>query len=94
VTDWGIGLGFWEKVGNIANVGKVNAVFRDSGDYGNPEVKVSQDWWIWKLNEEQKRVGKLEGENQKAEIGSVIPPDSIVHRMRTGKYDFVYPAYK
>ena len=85
VTKWGIKLGYWEKVGNIADVGETNHIlFRDSGDYGNPQIKVSQDWWVWKINEEQQRIGKLTGENQKAEIGLVINPESIVHRMRTG----------
>lgn len=95
VTKWGIKLGYWEKVGNIADVGKIDHIlFRDSGDYGNPQIKVSQDWWVWKVNEEQKRVGKLTGENQKAEIGLVINPESIVYRMRTGEYDFkAYPNY-
>ena len=95
VTKWGIKLGYWEKVGNIADVGKTDHIlFRDSGDYGNPQIKVSQDWWVWKINEDQKRVGKLIGENQKAEIGLVINPESIVYRMRTGEYDFkAYPSY-
>lgn len=95
VTKWGIKLGYWEKVGNIADIGKTEHIlFRDTGDYGNPQINVSQDWWIWKINEEQKRVGKLEGENRKAEIGLVINPESIVHRMRTGEYDFkAYPEY-
>jgi hypothetical protein len=92
VTKLGIKMGYWECVGNITDVGKFNVLFRSSGD--NPQTKVSQNWWVWKINEEQKQVGKLEGENQKAEIGSVIPPDSIVHRMQTGKYDFIYPAYE
>ena len=86
-------MGCWEKVGNIADVGNFDEVlFRSSVD--NPQMKVSQNWWIWKINEEQKLIGKLEGENKKSEIGSVIPPDSIVHRMQTGKYDFVYPEYE
>jgi hypothetical protein len=95
VTKWGIKLGYWEKVGNVADVGKIDHIlFRSSEDRGNPEVKISYNWWVWKINQEQKRVGKLTGENQKAEIGSVIPPDSIVHRMRTGEYDFKgYPGY-
>jgi len=37
--------------------------------------------------------GKLEGKNQKSEIGSVIPAHQVRHRMRTGKYNFVYPGY-
>lgn len=93
VTKWGVKLGYWHKVGNIDNVGELNVLFRSIGDEGNQQMKISQNWWIWKINENQRRVGKLEGENQKAEIGSVIPPDSIVHRMQTGEYDFVYPGY-
>lgn len=93
VTKLGLKMKYWESVGNNNNVGTFdNVLFRCSGD--NPQIKVSDNWWIWKINEEQKPVGKLEGENRKAEIGSVIPPDSIVHRMQTGKYDFVYPGYE
>lgn len=95
VTKWGIKLGYWEKVGNVAEVGETNHIlFRSSGDYGNPQIKISENWWIWKINEEQRRVGKLEGENQKAEIGLVINPESIVYRMRTGEHAFkAYPSY-
>lgn len=93
VTKLGLKMGYWESVGNISNVGNFdNVLFRSSGD--NPQTRVSQNWWVWKINEEQKPVGKLIGENRKAEIGSVIPPDSIVHRMQTGKYDFVYPEFE
>ena len=94
VTKWGIEFGIWEKVGNVPPIGKIEVLFKSSGDYGNPEIKISQDWWVWKVNEEQRRVGKLEGENKKAEIGSVIQPSRIAHRMKTGKYDFVYPAFE
>jgi hypothetical protein len=93
VTKLGVKMGYWEKVGNIANVGNFKEVlFRSSGD--NPQTKISQNWWVWKINEEQKLVGKLESENKKSEIGSVIPPDSIVHRIQTGEYDFVYPEFE
>jgi hypothetical protein len=88
-------LGYWEKIGNCPDIGEINHIlFRDTNDYGNPQIQISQDWWIWKINEEQQRVGKLLGENQKAEIGLVINPESIVHRIRTGKYDFpFYPSF-
>ncbi len=93
VTKLGLKMNYWESVGNISNVGDFDHVlFRSSGD--NPQMKVSHNWWVWKINEEQKPVGKLNGVNLKAEIGSVIPPDSIVHRMQTGEYDFVYPDYE
>ena len=95
VTKLGIKMGYWEKIANVSNVGEINHIlFRDTADYGNPQIKISQDWWVWKINEEQRRVGTLVGENQKAEIGLVINPESIVYRMRTGEYDFkAYPSY-
>jgi hypothetical protein len=93
VTKLGLKMNYWESVGNISNVGNFdNVLFRSSAD--NPQMKLSHNWWVWKINEEQKPVGKLKGENRKAEIGSVIPPDSIVHRMKTGEYDFAYPDYE
>ena len=89
----GLKMKFWEKVGNVGDVEDFQElIFRCSGD--NPQTKVSQNWWVWKINEEQKPVGKLVGENKKSEIGSVIPPDSIVYRMKMGKYDFVYPEFE
>ncbi|MGV8094875.1 MAG: hypothetical protein AB2L24_23735 [Mangrovibacterium sp.] len=100
VTKWGIKLGYWEKVGNIADVGNTtNILFRDTNDYGSKvgqePIKVSSNWYVWKINDNEfTRVGKLEGENRNAEIGIVINPVSIVHRMRTGKYDFVYPKFE
>lgn len=95
ITKLGIKMGYWEKIDNVPDVGQTDHIlFRDSGDYGNPQIKISEDWWVWKINEEQKRVGKLTGENQKAEIGLVINPESIVYRMQTGEYDFkAYPSY-
>jgi hypothetical protein len=93
VLGLGIKLKYWNKVGNVTDVGKVDVLFRDSSDYGNPNVKISNNWWIWRINEPMKSVGKLKGTNQRAELGLVISPDSIVHRMRTGKHDFVYPGY-
>lgn len=93
VTKLGLKLGFWEKVGNIGEVGEFkNVLFKSSGDA--PQTKVSHNWWVWNINENQRQVGKLVGENRKAEVGSVIPPDSIVHRVQTGEYDFVYPGFE
>lgn len=86
----GLKMSYWESIGNVSTVGNFdNALFRSSGE--NPQTSILQNRWVWKINEEQKAVGKLEGENRKAEIGSIIPPDSIVYRMHTRKYDFVYP---
>jgi hypothetical protein len=90
----GMKMGYWEKIGNIKDVGAFEKIlFRSSTDHGS-QTKISQNWWVWNINGLQKKAGKLEGENRKAEIGSVIPPDSIVYRMQTGEYDFVYPGYE
>lgn len=99
VTKLGVKMGFWEKVGNVTDVGKIDHIlFRDTNDAGSKpgeQVKVSNKWYVWHINDNDfTRVGKLEGENRKAEIGIVISPDSIVHRMQTGKYDFVYPEFE
>lgn len=90
----GIKLGYWEKKCHvIANVTTNDILFRSSEDDGKGSDAISNNWWIWKINEEQKKIGKLTGEYRLAEIGSVIPPDSIVHRIKTGEYDFIYPSY-
>lgn len=96
VTKLGLKSGSWNYVGNIQFLGDTNHIlFRDSEDYGKiPTTKISQKWWVWKVNNEQHYVGKLEGENQKAEIGLVINPESIVYRMVHGVYDlWHYPSY-
>lgn len=95
VTILGCKMGHWDKVGNHPSIGQTdNILFRDSGDNGNPQVKISEDWWVWKINESQKRVGKLTGENVNAEIGIVMDPISIVNKMKFGYFGGYYPSYK
>lgn len=93
VTRWGVKLGFWEKYGKAKEVGELSHIlFRDTPDYGmavgEEPVLMSNRWYVWRIGDDDfTRVGKLEGENRRAEIGLVINPESIVHRMRTGEYD-------
>jgi hypothetical protein len=101
VVKWGIKFGHWEKVGNIKEVGNFNEIiFRDTNDYGvkkgETPIKISKNWYIWKINDLQfTTVGKLEGINRSAEIGMVINPESIVFRIKNGKYDFpFYPDFE
>lgn len=82
---------YWEYVGNTAFSPPVNVLFRNSGDYGNPKVLSSSDWWVWKIGNPAKRIGVLKGDHRNAYIGLVVPPDSLVYRMRNGTYDFIYP---
>ncbi len=92
VTRLGLKMKFWKREYNVSDVGDyTNILFRSSGD--SPEAKTSKNWWVWKINQSQQFVGELKGENRMAEIGSVMPPDSIVCRIRTGNYDFAYPDF-
>jgi hypothetical protein len=83
----------WKKVRKSRDVGALAILFRGTNDILDPQVKVSKNWHVWEIDGPSRNVGKLVGHYQKAEIGSVIPADHIVHRMRTGKYSFVYPSY-
>ena len=74
-------------------------LFRGTNDAGHgpgkPQVYISENWFVWNINDKDfKSVGKLEGENRNAEIGSVIPPFMIVERIKTGKFNFVYPDFE
>jgi|SRR5690242_5611306 len=99
-TKLGVKLGFWEKFGNINEVGKLDhIVFRGTPDYarklGEEPVKISHNWYVWKINDDKfTKVGELKGIYQKAEIGLVFAPNDIIDRMRTGEYDLkFYPGY-
>lgn len=90
----GIHYNLWELVANVPEVGDYSHVwFRDSRDYGTPEIEVSQRWYIWHVNQKFHYVGKLPKEYHEAEIGVVINAWAIVERMKTGKYSFKYPGF-
>lgn len=98
VINLGVKMGVWQKVGKAPIEGEIDVLFRSTNDYGRkPDeapVKISHNWYVWRINEESRRVGKLEGENQKSEIGMVMNPLSVVHRIRTGEYNLPnYPGY-
>ena len=86
-------LGFRRKVGSAPGPHAVDVLFRNSYDYGNPSIVLSKNWYVWRINEVPRPVGELRGEFQTADIGVVVSPDSLVHRIRHGRYDFVYPGY-
>ena len=98
VTKLGVNMGYWERTGNIKEIGKTDHIlFRTASDYGvkagETPVQISYKWWVWKINEDQRYVGRLEGKNQQADIGLVMSPDSISYRIREGNFDLNYPGY-
>lgn len=89
----GIKMNLWQKVGNMQVEEDIEApYFRCSADYGNPEIKISNDWYIWKVNEKFEDVDKLNETQKKYDIGVVIAATEIPERMNTGKYSYFYPA--
>lgn len=100
MTRSGVKLGFWEKVGRSDEIGEVGEIiFRGTEDYatapGDEPISISDDWYVWRIGDDDfTEVGKLVGENRKAEIGLVFDPASIVHRMKTGEYPYSYPGFE
>lgn len=90
----GVNMGLWEKVRKAPIIGDIDVIFRRSQDYGENKVAVSERWYVWRINENFRYVGKLKGENRNAEIGVVEPPKGIVERMKTGKYWGYYPGFE
>lgn len=97
ITKLGLKMKLWEKVGNMKEVGNINQImFRDTNDYGSKigeqPVRVSHNWYVWCVNDENfTQVGKLLGENQRANIGIVINPLGIIELLKGNKYPANYP---
>jgi len=100
VTKFGVKLELWDKVGTISDVGDIkHIIFRGTNEAtrmeGDPFLEIAHNWYVWHIGDDDfKRVGELRGKNREAEIGRVINPYSIVHRIKTGKYNFYYPGFE
>lgn len=87
--------GYWSFYGNIAEIGDYsNVLFRDTMDFGCPEIKISNNWHVWHVNEKFKHVGKLTPEYQNSYVGGVFPPISILEYVRDGMFQGAYPRYE
>lgn len=87
----GVKQKIWRKVGSGYSTGTVDVLFRDSNDYGKSKSTTSKDWYVWKINGPFVQVGELPETYRNAEVGVVVPPDSLAYRMKNGAYDFFYP---
>ena len=85
-----------EKVGSISEVGDIKyIIFRDTDESdhkeGDPFLEVSHKWYVWHIGDDDfKDIGER-GKNREAEIGMAY---SVVHRIKTGKYNFYYPGFE
>lgn len=87
----GVKQKFWRKMAGGDVIGGLDVLFRDSNDYGKSKRKTSNDWYVWSVDSPYQQVGALRGAYRNAEVGVVVPPDSLVYRMKNGSYDFFYP---
>ena len=87
----GVTLNFWHKLSRAEAKGGIDVIFRNSSDYGKSKDKFSNNWFVWRIDGPYTKVGSLRGLYRNAEIGVVVPPDSLVYRMNNGVYDFYYP---
>lgn len=90
-------MGVWRKEGKATIAAHEAPLFRDTDDYGRAAwqepIRVSSKWYVWRMNQEVQRVAGLDREWQRADIGLIMPPSDIVHKMRTGEYDMpFYPS--
>jgi len=99
VTKLDLKMKLWEKVGNIAEIGNTTQIlFKDTNDYGSKvgeePIRVSRNWYVWRVNDKDfTRVGKLEGENRKADIGIVMNPLGIIELLKGNKYPINCNSY-
>ncbi|MES2432858.1 MAG: hypothetical protein V4586_03415 [Pseudomonadota bacterium] len=89
----GYTLEIWRKIGSAPPPPILDVIFRNSADYGNPEIQISHDWYIWRANEPFQDVGPLPHQYQSSEIGIVVAPQDVAERMRSGSYRMVYPKF-
>jgi hypothetical protein len=91
----GIQLNYCRKVGNSGNVGNPTQIlFRATEDSGNVSIPISHRWYVWRIGEDFRNVGRLKGENRLAEEGGVMPPIAIMNRLETGEYQYFIHGFE
>lgn len=82
--------GLWRKVGYVKVPEDIERpCFRGTRDEGNPEIKVSKRWYIWRANDEKSTyVGEFLPKYHHCDKGGIYPPFAIVNRIDTGDDGF------
>lgn len=87
----------WHKVANEEVVGADNKVFfKGSHDLGNPEVKVSKDWYVWQFGEDgSQEVSQQDEILDHAYVELIMQPKRVYEMIENGgTYPGVYPKHK
>jgi hypothetical protein len=88
-------LGFWTKVGTYPYNDKPYIIFRGTNDIvrkpSEELVKISDKWYIWEINGERKKIGKLTEEYKKAFYGIVYNPMDIIELLKGNNNPANYP---
>jgi hypothetical protein len=91
----GIEMHVWQRVGHVPDVGDLDMWFRGTNDYGTKvgekPIRVSHNWYVWRINEDHRRIGSLDDNYKNASVGLVINPLGILELLKGNKYPINYP---
>ena len=83
----GLHAGAWYKVGTSKNVGDINNIMFSLFTEGNfSHLKKSNKWYIWKINQETRFIGKMTQEYRGYNRGWVYPYSDIINKIATGDF--------
>jgi len=91
----GVKKAAWSKIGKVSIGSDIELpYFRSSRDFGNPSIKISKNWYVWRVNDPKaKFVGELTSEFQNYDRGEIWPDEALLEILNTGKSSWVYPGY-
>lgn len=103
---YGVLGGYWQMAGMAPVRGPVHAIFRAALSFphnaywacSDPascrETELFHKWMVWDAGapKEKELMNRLDAKGRQAEVGTLIGPANIIHRMKTGKYTGFYPA--
>ncbi len=82
----------WDPAGKGAILDRDEKImFRHTEDYGFVKKEISDRWYIWEINNKPIEVGKLDSKTSLYNVGLVINPFGLFHKIKTDNYKFSYP---
>lgn len=87
---YGVKFGLFMKVGNV-ELGAFDPPSFRSDKSMEPYYPgyVSDEWYVWRAGEEDRKIGKLTPEYKKLDVGGIFPPADVIYRLKHGKSEFV-----